>query len=92
MSDINYEVNITKITIMTQAIVNQNSENQDPKSSIKEALVASEFRYRRLFESAKDVILIWCFFRFSIRITGMYETIKARTISIRNCRFTFMDR
>ena len=37
---------------------NQNSEKQNSKSSIEDALVVSEVRYRRLFESAKDGILI----------------------------------
>ena len=34
------------------------TENQKPTSSLEEALIASEICYRRLFESAKDGILI----------------------------------
>ena len=43
---------------MSQLKVNQNSDKQNPKSSSKDTLVASEIRYRRLFESTKDGILI----------------------------------
>ncbi|HKJ78858.1 MAG TPA: PAS domain S-box protein, partial [Prolixibacteraceae bacterium] len=43
---------------MNQLNFNQNSEKQNPKSSSKDTLVASENRYRRLFESTKEGILI----------------------------------
>jgi len=34
------------------------SEKEEPEMTSKDALIASEIRYRRLFESAKDGILI----------------------------------
>ena len=37
---------------------NQNSEKGKSKTSMKKALIPSEIRYRRLFESAKDGIII----------------------------------
>lgn len=43
---------------MSHATDHQNSEKGKSTFSVKEALVASEIRYRRLFESAKDGILI----------------------------------
>ena len=45
---------------MKKKIVNHNPEKEKgkEKSNLKEALIASEIRYRRLFESAKDGILI----------------------------------
>jgi PAS domain S-box-containing protein len=46
------------IPSMPQTTMNQNLENKKSTSSLEEALIASEIRYRRLFESAKDGILI----------------------------------
>ena len=43
---------------MTRKIANQNSEKQNLKTFSKDTIVASEIRYRRLFESTKDGILI----------------------------------
>lgn len=45
---------------MKKALENHNTvkEKGEKKSDLKEALIASEIRYRRLFESAKDGILI----------------------------------
>ena len=43
---------------MTHATFNQNSKKANPTSPLEKALIASEIRYRRLFESAKDGILI----------------------------------
>ena len=45
---------------MKKALINHNPEKGKGKenSNLKEALIASELRYRRLFESAKDGILI----------------------------------
>ncbi len=43
---------------MPQEINNQNPEKKESTSSLEKALIASEIRYRRLFESAKDGILI----------------------------------
>ncbi len=45
------------ITAMSDATYNKNSKNRST-SSLEKALIASEIRYRRLFESAKDGILI----------------------------------
>ena len=46
------------IPSMPQTTLNQNLENKKSTFSLEEALIASEIRYRRLFESAKDGILI----------------------------------
>src|SRR5680860_122673 len=43
---------------MSRATNNQNSEKKETTSSLEKALIASEIRNRRLFESAKDGILI----------------------------------
>jgi len=43
---------------MPHATNNQNSKKEKSTSSLEKALIASEIRYRRLFESAKDGILI----------------------------------
>jgi len=43
---------------MSHATNNQNSEKKKSTSSLEKGLIASEIRYRRLFESAKDGILI----------------------------------
>ncbi len=43
---------------MSHATDSQNSEMIKSTSSLEESLIASEIRYRRLFESAKDGILI----------------------------------
>ena len=43
---------------MLRARDNKNSEKEKSTSSLKKALIASEIRYRHLFESATDGILI----------------------------------
>ncbi len=43
---------------MSHATINRNSEKKKISSSLEKALIASEIRYRHLFESAKDGILI----------------------------------
>jgi PAS domain S-box-containing protein len=43
---------------MLHSTNNQNSKQNKSTSSLEKALIASEIRYRRLFESAKDGILI----------------------------------
>jgi len=44
--------------MMPHSTDNQNSKKKKSTSSLEKALIASEIRYRRLFESAKDGILI----------------------------------
>jgi PAS domain S-box-containing protein len=43
---------------MSHATINRNSAKKKISSSIEKALIASEIRYRHLFESTKDGILI----------------------------------
>ena len=43
---------------MPHATINQKSAKKKSTSSLEKALIASEIRYRHLFESAKDGILI----------------------------------